>query len=505
MVSPTSLVFEAEFSTGVWTDITADVLANEGINIHYGINGNGPRDRIASVGTMSFSLDNSAANSGAKLGYYSPDHANARSGFDIGLPLRCRIAYGTTYTKHIGEIQSITPAADQYGKRTSDVISADFIYKMALHKLQRIAVQTDKRDDQLITTIISNMNSSPESTSYSTGLETYPYALHDVKDESTTALNAVARCVQSGLGYFYIAGDGAATYKTRQSRISGVTSSVTLNDTMVDLQVSRPIEKVLNTITIKSQPADVDDTATTIIYSLPKEIQLAPSESRDISAIYRDPSTLNERISAIDLVDPLVADTDYKMSSVSGDDGNDLNASLGVSLSVGGNATKITLTNNASVTGYVNHLQLRGKGVYLYNKNTYVAEDSASQSTYGTRSTTIDLPYQDDFNVSVDIADALLDQYKDPMTYVDSVTFNANRSDALMTAALDLEPGDMVTITETLTGINTNFFIQSVDLDIKPNKIIHCTWGLKYSTVEEYWILQDAVYGILGSTTVLGW
>jgi hypothetical protein len=79
---------EAEFSgrNNGWTDITSD-LATDPIRLRYGINGTGPRDRVASTGPMSFALCNFAK--GARpLGYYSPNHNSKRSGWQPGIGIR---------------------------------------------------------------------------------------------------------------------------------------------------------------------------------------------------------------------------------------------------------------------------------------------------------------------------------------------------------------------------------------------------------------------------------
>ena len=61
-----------------WTALTNDVrIALQPIEIQYGIQGSGPLDRVASTGTMSFALNNSAANSAGEAGRVSPGHDNA--------------------------------------------------------------------------------------------------------------------------------------------------------------------------------------------------------------------------------------------------------------------------------------------------------------------------------------------------------------------------------------------------------------------------------------------
>ena len=83
-----------------WTSILTDVRTAPPSVLSRGLSGCELADRVADVGTLDFALDNSAGNSGGKLGYYSPDHANLRAGFGIGMKTRLKVVYGDkTYYK----------------------------------------------------------------------------------------------------------------------------------------------------------------------------------------------------------------------------------------------------------------------------------------------------------------------------------------------------------------------------------------------------------------------
>jgi len=86
-----------------WTDVSEDVIAP--IAFNGGILDNSPLSRVAGTGKCTFSLNNSISNSGGLAGYYSPGHANCRSGFAAGLQVRIRITYdNATYKKFQGKI-----------------------------------------------------------------------------------------------------------------------------------------------------------------------------------------------------------------------------------------------------------------------------------------------------------------------------------------------------------------------------------------------------------------
>jgi hypothetical protein len=73
------VVVTVETATDVWTDITADVMASEGIRINYGISGDKPLDTVAGTGDAQFTVD----------GYeYSFQHADVLAGWAFGAGIR---------------------------------------------------------------------------------------------------------------------------------------------------------------------------------------------------------------------------------------------------------------------------------------------------------------------------------------------------------------------------------------------------------------------------------
>src|SRR3972149_1306131 len=174
---------------GAWTAVTADLRLSPNPVFAYGIGGNSPTDRMASTGSFTFGMDNSEGNSSGLLGYYSPGHANVRSGFELGIKVRFSLTRaGTTYYKFVGRLVGITPVPGAKGPRITLCSAVDWMDEAARYKLTGIATQTIRRSDQLIDTIETAMVKGAEATSYDAAQLEYLYALEDVKDESTTAL-----------------------------------------------------------------------------------------------------------------------------------------------------------------------------------------------------------------------------------------------------------------------------------------------------------------------------
>src|SRR3990167_422993 len=225
MTIPYALEMKFSGDAGAWTAVTADLRLNPNPVCTYGIGGNGPTDRMASTGSLAFGIDNSEGNSVGLVGYYSPGHANVRSGFELGIKVRLSLARaGTTYYKFVGRIVAINPVPGASGPRITLCSAVDWMDESARYKLTGIATQTIQRSDELIDTIETAMVKGAEATSYDAAQLEYLYALDDVRDEDTTALSALNRCVMSDLGILVLRGDttqgGTLKYYDRRTSSS---------------------------------------------------------------------------------------------------------------------------------------------------------------------------------------------------------------------------------------------------------------------------------------------
>ena len=240
-------------SSAAWTSASADVRSNEGVRISYGIQAGGPLDRIAPTGTMSFALDNSRYNSQSASGAYSPDHANLRSGFAIGNGVRGKFTYsGSTFYKFVGKLDSIEPLGGKYRGQSAQCEAVDWFDDAAKFKLRLIEVQTNKRADQNIATVIGTMTKKPAASTLATGQDVFPYSVDNSQDETTTVLAEIAKNVLSELGHCYIVGDtvtgGVLLFDDRHTRPKTTPVSASLANTMVEMRAGRANSTVFNRV-----------------------------------------------------------------------------------------------------------------------------------------------------------------------------------------------------------------------------------------------------------------
>jgi hypothetical protein len=209
--------------SSLWVDITSDLRKDITPTITRGIPGSMVTDRVADVGTFDFALDNSVGNLGGVLGYYSPDNTNCMSGWALGTKVRVKILYsGTYYYKLFGKISKITPITGMYKERYVAVQAVDYMNEMLVHNMLLVPVQTGKRGNELLTTVVANLPTPPQATSYATGPDIFAYALHDIQDESTSAMSAMQSVDQSGLSYTFVTGNSGPTYGAEISTDGGM-------------------------------------------------------------------------------------------------------------------------------------------------------------------------------------------------------------------------------------------------------------------------------------------
>jgi hypothetical protein len=419
------------------------------------------------------------------IGAYSPDHANLRSGWGKGTRVQISSTDGTYTLKKMYYVTNIDPLPGAYGDRKVQVQCADYMDYLASQQIRGVGVQFDKRANEVIAAIVGALPVPPLTGSYDVGAYVFPYSLDTEQAEKTTAYTSIVKAVLSDLGFFYAASDATSgetlTYESKASRDAKTSASVTLSNTMSDLVAHHGTDLIINDARATVFPRRVD-TSDVLLAQLDQEISIGAGAEATYTFRYVDPSGAGARVSALSTVSP-VPNTHYKFSSVAEDGGNDLNASLDVSFIAEqstGDASSVKFKNNAGVTGYLNLFKIYGKGIYTYQPVESVsaaAVTSDSVRKFGTRSYTMQLPYQTDAGVAATVSAAILAAYQNGITDVESVMFWA-RNTALEQAALRWGVGTRITVTETVTGISRDFFIHGVEHIWPAKNIMQVRWNL---------------------------
>ena len=510
---------EAQFDGVNWTNITGDVVGT--IHCVYGITANGPLDRVGDIGILEFELNNSHTNSGNQVGYYSPGGLYCRSGFDIGLKLRLIFVwYGWEIVKWQGQIPAdgIAPKTGNYARQTVKVLSRDWMEQAFNHELIAPAFTQNKTLPQIAELILANMAVQPPAVIYGTGEETFATVFDTVRT-TTRAMTELAKATLPELGYIFMTRQGlkiegrytriddhpalteipdpSVTYT--RTTMAGDTRVTEEGDTRIvdePLQVTVSLVNKQNDMTVTygknfynrlkltAYPRRVDPTPT-ILFNLESVIDIAPSETIIFTGRFRDPETGAAKVSGKDMIPPEIT-TDYLMNTQADGGGSNISANLTILAEYGTGDVTYTFTNNNASTGYITLLQARGTGIYIYDPVDYIVQDDASVAINGPYQLTMDMKYQDDPLALIVMAPLILDLYKTANVVVDQIFHPANNSHELMNALVFVEPGYRIHEEETVAGIVTDFFVQGVEMFIKPGGKIDYGWFVKDAVFDSY-------------------
>ena len=418
-------------------------------------------------------------------------------------PATGTLTWQRAHVQFRGKVGSIMPDAGQHQNRRVHVVGYDPIRDLMEADIREVSVQTNQTESQLLTTIINALpvTAQPPAVDFDAGLDTYPYAFDDLGPGARAATLA-NDIVLSGLGAFFATGDGTLRYVTRRNRALAV-SGLTLSNAMVELLVPSTLDGVFNRVRTTIHPKTIDAAATTVLWAQTGEPpSISPGDTITLWGTYYQTGVQERLIGGTQQVTPIVATTDYLGNAASDGSGADLTADLSIVTTPFASTVKYDVTNTGAAAVYLTKLQIRGKGVYDNGPRTlesYVAAD------YGDRPIEIDLPYQDDPYLGQDLASYIRAQYDGLESMVESVEFIATTNTTMLGAALSLEPTDVITLTETVSGLSgTDAIVQSVELTLVTSQHLRCRYLLAPAAPFAFWSLGTAGASELGETTVLG-
>ena len=492
------------YISAAWVDITEDVLCHDYTTVaSRGIQGNDVTNRVAAPGALTTTLDNGESNSAGLAGYYSLYHANKRANFGRETRIRLKfVVNGNSYYKWHGWIRGLDPLPGRYGQRTSYLSAFDYMQKLAEHKITGIAVQEDKRSDQLFQTVINNVPTAPLNTSVEVDVFTTPLALHSEQDERSTAMNIIQKICQTFMCYAFIRGnatDGETLVFQREfSRITS-TPGATLDNTMSELNTNDDPDREKNKIIGSIFLSRVDEGADTLLAELTEDYPIDAGDSKVIELRYRDPQGGANRISGKNIVTDLVPDEHYRMSAFADTELNDMNAMLGITFTPGGNKVSVEVTNNGGVRGFINLIKVYGDGIYLYDP-----VDISVETGDGDKVLVYDFYYLSDHYRARDYLTVILRRKSNGDISVDSVSFLADANLTLMGYAMDLDIGDRVLLQEYMTGLNAEFTINHVTYTLNTNGTLRVEWIPEFAESSlSFFTIQDPVLGELDADAVL--
>lgn len=498
-----------------WTDITSDVTGADWATDR-GLPGITAVDRFAKTGTWTFELLNDATNSGGVVGYYSPDNVNCRPNFRVGLGVRATMRInGELLQMFTGELDEADPYPGLYdGHLTVPCTAVDWINVAMQTPMGGLPTQLNRRSDQSFSAILAIAPRQPRQTQIMFGLDTYPYTLDTATDGETMIAEEMQKIVLSELGLAYVKADGTLVFENRKFRPTDASIVDTFLDTeLVDLQPERGRKTIITRVQTTTYPRLLAPTNTGVIFASTTVSSIGPGEVQVVGpAAYRDPTTNNSTaIGAVNQIPP-VATTDYAMNTAPDGSGSDLTAQMSVVAAFSGNSVTFTITNNSNQTGYyggatsATKLQCRGQALYAYASVKADQTDTTARDIYGQNLLQIDMQYQNDPAVGIEVSQYLLNLWKAPLTQLPSATVFAHQNNpTLMARLLRRDISDRIGIQEAVSGITKSYFINSIQLTV--DERLNVTWVAALTPADntQYWLLEVVGKSELEQTTVLGY
>jgi hypothetical protein len=232
---------------------------------------------------------------------------------------------------------------------------------------------------------------------------------------------------------------------------------------------------------------------TDIVYSQANVIEIGPGETQLLLGSYRDVVT-GDPIGAIDVQtpDPASPHFDYTANDKRDGTGSSIVSSLTVVLSAGPAGISAQVTNGTAATGYLLTFTLRGRAVKDKALQTLRATSGS-----GKHVVPLDMPYQGNSDVGQGAADYYLAKYNTAYAQARRVGV-IGKTSALLSQILARDISDRITISETVTGVANDFFINAIELKVLKTGLVMATYTLAPAQdpfTGTYWVLGTSTLG----------
>jgi len=394
---------------------------------------------------------------------------------------------------------------------------------------------TNKDLCELVALVLAGMPIQPESVTYNTCESTFPYVLD--AQNNNKVINEFNYAARSEFGLIYLRRGENLTVEGINTRGNRTYNSevpvpvetagylqmhdgsyllthdgfkIIISDGYeVDLANTHPLDMTVDNmglasvVTATGYPRKIDTGASTLLFDLPSPITISAGQTlTGYVGRYKDPSGVYSIVNGIDMVDP-VATTHYLLNSSADGTGTNLTANLTVTATYYGDKVSYSFVNSGAA-GFITKLQAYGNGIYFDNPFSYQSFNAAAKALRGSITKSIDMKYQGDTPTVQYIAEFILSRLSEPHRFIRTVKYNANRSVDTMLAFLNYDIGDRIRLTETVNGIDENYYIQGIEVEIIPRNIINFTYLVRPSFMDSY---QNCTWDVIGTwdDSVYGW
>lgn len=343
-------------------------------------------------------------------------------------------------------------------------------------------------------------------TDFETGITTFEYT-GDVEDrgEGISAQGFVRDIVAAEAGgrFWFDTRANKFKFHNRDHDPSNDTIAATYNESHFDSVVPKYGEDIINDLTMSYTSRDVGSEGSVLwtLKSIP--FLLKNSNKRIFNARYFDANNEQSHVGARTTLAP-VAGIDFTANTISDGSGTSYSDKVTVTVEASGNSAKIAVFNNSGIDVYFLSLQLRGTPI-TYIEERYHAVDGASIAANELYPKVIEVRALDNTSLAEQFGDYMVAKFKDPMLRFETVMFSSLNGDTMADASVNRVIGDKITITDTSTHHDREYFIvgEQHALTIGGDHPRDVTWIIKPAEREAFWILEVAGKSELNLTTRL--
>ncbi len=427
------------------------------------------------VGKLSLTLDNSDRR-------FDPWYVNGPLyGLIVpGVGVRLDLTYdGVTYRLFTGQLEDIRDTGE-LGNRVARVTCYDG-WRFLKESECNVALQEGKRVDELIALVLDSIGWPVGERELQQG-DTFGYFWTPKR----SAAHIISGLARSDHGLFFVDRYGKAVYRNRATIVSGSTVGSLGGDYKADIQTNTPWESVYSRVKVTAHPVTLAPEGT--IWKLVDRPSVASGQSIEIWVEYTD---INGQACAA----KEVAVGGYTANAASDGSGTDLTAHLSVTVTAFSTSARVTMQNVGPDTLFVTKLEMIGQALTL-SSSTIKEEAEATRK----RELVLDLPYQQDVLVALDLARALLSFYSEPRL---SVTWPM---DMHLPDLVAFDLSDRVHVTETNREIDEAMRVGRIGIETAGSmQAISGELLLESCNNVTFWLLGIPGNSELGITTRLGY
>lgn len=480
---------------GNYTD-TYDNVTDRVISANWFIGMREPYQDIADNSILSLVLRNDDRR-------YSPEYGSSPlTGLLVPFrPVRIQSNDGTTTRTHwTGWIESIQPAVNKNGQRTTQIVAtgAMQLFKAAETK---IPLQENKRTDEIISMLLSEVPGLPSSV-LETGKITLAVAgdnwvrqggYADAAADTFDVYHAISDVTAIERGRFFFDRLGQPNFWNRHHLLVEQSVTATFDDTMVDLSYSfAGIDKCKNEIIVVCQPRTISTSSTEVLWKLADAVILVQAgKTRTIYIKYQD-----DRGNRIGGQNVTLTGVTFEQGTASS------------SITPNANGAELTFVNSGSVDAVIDGATVQGKKITTFDRMEATAKDQTSIDNYGRRTMRLNLPTSTSLSDAQDIADFERNRRSQPRGKVAAlrVVSHGVQGGDYHAEQLALTIGHRISVAETQTAHSSDYYVIGEMHQLTMGAMLYETaWYLEPTPSVYPWQLDNTTYSRLGTTTRLAY